>query len=306
MKRKTLFGLVGTITQDTITQASGRVLSGLGGILYQAAGLSGLGQNIALYTNVSQDLLPRVQSLIGRWPGCDSAGIEAVSGPGNKVVLHYPETGERVEVLESHVPPLRPDKLLNELPRLDFLVLVLNSGFDISLSDWRRVVGRARCPVWLDIHSLVLTLELHTARRYRPLPEWRDWAAGVNYLQANLKEIASMLGEPESRPRPDELAAFGERAFRLGVQGLFITLGSEGVLVLMPGASRKVASPASGRVLDTTGCGDVFCAGTVALLAAGRPLPEAAVFGVELASEAARISGVEQTFDLIRRRPFSA
>lgn len=306
MKSKPLFGLVGTITQDTIAQASGRVLSGLGGILYQAAGLSGLDQNITLYTNVSQDLFPRIQSLLGRWPGCDSAGIEIVSGPGNRVVLHYPEDGERVEVLESHVPPLRPDKLLNDLPRLGFLILVLNSGWDISVSDWRRVVGRARCPVWLDIHSLVLTMELHTVRRYRPLPEWREWAAGVTYLQANLKEVASMLGNPERIPQPDELADFGKETFRLGVKGLFITLGSEGVLVLMPGTSRKVPPPTAGRVLDTTGCGDVFCAGTAALLAAGRPLPEAAAFGVELASEAARVSGVEPTFNLIRQRVYSA
>ncbi len=306
MEKKTLFGLVGTITQDTITQSSGRVLSGLGGILYQAAGLSGLGQDIALYSNVSRDIIPEVRSIVDRWPGCDGAGMEVVPGPGNRVSLHYPEKGERVEVLESHVPALRPERLLDGLPKIGFLVLVLNSGFDISLPDWRRVSGRARCPVWLDIHSLTLTLELQKARRYRPLPEWEEWAAGVTYLQANLKEVASMLGEPEKTPGSDNLDSFARMAFRLGLQGLFITLGPDGVLVLIPGTSRMISPPGAGEVLDTTGCGDVFCAGTAALLAAGASPFAAAAFGVELASEAARVSGVGQTYDLIRRRTFSA
>jgi hypothetical protein len=127
-KERRRFGLVGTITQDVITQASGRVLSGLGGVLYQAAGLCGLGLDVALYSHVSRDLLPQVKSLIDRWPTCDSVGIGIVPGPGNRVFLHYPEEGERVEVLESHVPPLQPDRLLNDLPRIRFLILVINSG----------------------------------------------------------------------------------------------------------------------------------------------------------------------------------
>ena len=44
------FGLVGTITHDVITYATGQVFRGLGGILYQAAALCGLGRDVFLYT----------------------------------------------------------------------------------------------------------------------------------------------------------------------------------------------------------------------------------------------------------------
>jgi sugar/nucleoside kinase (ribokinase family) len=300
------FGLVGTITQDVITQASGRVLTGLGGVLYQAAGLCGLGLEVALYSHVGQDILARVRLLIDRWPTCDSSGIEIVPGPGNKVLLHYPEVGERVEVLDSHVPPLRPDRLINDLLRIRFLILVLNSGFDITLQDWQGVVRQAKCPIWLDIHSLVLTPELHHPRGYRPLPEWQDWARGVSYLQANLKEVAAMLGEPERVPSRERLDHFGETALDLGLKGVFITQGSEGTAVMTPGSTKRIASPRAGVVVDTTGCGDIFCAGTAALLASGADPIEAAGFGVELASEAARVSGIEQTHNLIRERLFRA
>ncbi len=300
------FGLVGTITQDIITHASGRCIKGLGGVLYQAAALCGLGQEVTLYTNVSHDVFPQAEPLIDRWPTCDSNRINRVPGPGNRVFLHYPEEGERIEVLESHVPPLPPDKLLCDLPRIGWLILVLNSGFDIALSDWRRVVRQARCPIWLDVHSLALTPELHTARRYRSLSEWKDWSEGVTYLQANLKEVAAMLGEPAKMPTWERLDCFGKTAFPLGIKGLFITLGSEGVLVLTPGLTRKLASQRTGEVIDTTGCGDIFCAGTAALLAVGADPIEAAGFGAEIASEAARVSGIEQTYDLIRERAFRA
>jgi sugar/nucleoside kinase (ribokinase family) len=306
MKKKDRFGLIGTVTQDVITQASGCVLSGLGGILYQAAGLCGLGQRVILHTNVSQDLFPQVKSLLDGWPTCDSAAVGLVPGPGNRVFLHYPEEGERIEVLESHVPPLRPDRLLEDLPRIGFLILVINSGFDITLPDWRRVVERAECPIWLDIHSLPLSPELHKPRRYRSLPEWEDWAKGVTYLQANLKEVAAMLGDPERVPSGEELEGFGETALALGIQGIFITLGSEGVLVMAPGVLRKIAAPKAREVVDTTGCGDILCAGTAALLATGAEPVDAAVFGTELAAEAALVSGIEQSYEWIRKRQFLA
>jgi len=303
-KKNRRFALLGTITHDVITQASGRFLSGQGGILYQAAGLCGLGQHVSLYTHVGQDIFFRIKPVLDSWPTCDSSRIRVFAGPGNSVFLHYPEKGERVEVLESHVPPLQPDGLLQDLPAISFLILVINSGFDISLRDWRRIVRRAECPVWFDVHSLALTLELHSARRYRPLPEWRDWAKGATYLQANLKEVASMLGEPERTPSPDRLSRFGEQAFELGIQTVFITLGAEGVLVLLPGRTKKVGSAKAGNVVDTTGCGDIFCSGAAALLASGADPVEAAAFGSELASEAAGVAGIEPTYNLVRNRPY--
>ena len=305
-KKSRRFALLGTITHDVITQAPGLVLSGEGGILYQAAGLCGLGQHVTLYTHIGKDIYPRVKPVIDRWTTCDSSRIVVMPGPGNSVFLHYPEKGERVEVLESHVPPLRPDRLLKELPGVSFLILVINSGFDIALRDWRRIVRRAGCPIWFDIHSLALTLELHKARRYRPLPEWRDWAEGTTYLQANLKEVSSMLGEPEQIPSGERLSRFGELALELGIEAAFITLGAEGVLVLLPGRTKKVGSTKASPVVDTTGCGDIFCAGAAALLASGADPVEAAAFGAELASEAAGVSGVEQTYSLVRNRSYWA
>jgi hypothetical protein len=295
------FGLLGTITHDIITYASGQVFRGLGGILYQAAALCGLGKEAFLYTHLGRELSPEVKKIVARWPACRSRGIQIVPGAGNSVFLHYPARGERVEILESHVPPLKPRPILDDIPRWGMLIFVVNSGFDLELRDWRQIVRKTRCPIWFDVHSLALSLNLHTPRYYRSLLEWKEWAKGVTYLQANLKEVASMLGHPAKRPSQEKLLDFGRAAFDIGIKAAFITLGGEGVMVLTPGGSQKMGALGVAEIVDTTGCGDVFCAGTAVKLASGADPVEAAATGLELASEAAGVSGVEETFALARR-----
>lgn len=299
-KKSETFGLVGTITHDVITYSSGRAFSGLGGILYQAAALCGLGKKVQLFSNLGEKLVPLVREVTSKWPACQIRGICVVPGPGNCVLLHYPARGERVEILKSHVPPLNPRLLIDSSSRFGMLIIVVNSGYDIELRDWRRVVRAVKVPIWFDVHSLALSLELHKPRGYRPLAEWREWVKGAAYLQANEKEVASMLGDPGMVPSPARLRRFGREALELGLQAVFITLGKKGVQVMTQGVSRVLAPPVVRRVVDTTGCGDVFCAGTAARLRAGADPVEAASFGVALASEAVRAAGVEETYALVR------
>ena len=296
------FGLIGTITYDVITTARGQVFRGLGGILYQAAALCGLGKDVFLYTGLGKDLSPGLKKLTAKWPDFHTHGIRMVPGPGNRVFLQYPDKGERIEILESHVPPLSPLGIIKDLPRLGMLILVINSGFDIELKDWRKIVRPANCPIWFDVHSLALSLNLHRPRHYRSLPEWKEWAEGVTYLQANLKEVASMLGNPDIHPSRERLRDFGRLAFEIGVEAVFITLGKEGVFVLTPERSEKMGVAGARRIVDTTGCGDVFCAGAASRLTSRAGPLEAAAYGLELASAASQVAGVAETYALVRSR----
>jgi len=332
-KRARKFGLIGTITKDFITsdpaagpeeirlpdQAGGaesvsgavpvsgqEARAGLGGVLYQAGVLCGLNEDVHLHTVCGQELRDEVQSIIRNWPTLYPSGIRTVPGPGNRVRLHYPEKGERLEILESVGPGLDPAGIFGELPLLDFLILVVNSGHDIAAGDWQKIVRGARCPAWLDVHSLPLTPVLHVERRYRALPGWRDWAEGVAYLQANRKEVACMLGRPdEAEGWPsadsDETIRFADAAFEIGVRAVFLTLGKDGASVMTPGVRKIIPSLPVDRLADTTGCGDVFCAATATKLARGEDPFEAAAFGVRLASRAAAVLGIEATFYLARQ-----
>lgn len=294
-------GLLGTITYDLITFETGNAIEGLGGILYQAAALCGLGLDVALYTNVGADLIPLIEASTRDWETLGTETWAVVPGPGNRVRLHYPEQGERREVLESVVPALDPQGILRDLPRLDFLILVINSGYDITLEDWRMVVEAADCPIWLDIHSLPLSKGLKSPRKYRPVPDWAEWAAGVDYIQANAAEVAALLGGPGHRLEGKDLERLANLAREKGTKAVFVTRGREGVQVLTARESLLIPTRKAEKVADTTGCGDVLCAATVARLRDGDDPFAAADYGARMATEAVEVAGVEKTYELIRR-----
>jgi len=294
------FGLLGTITFDWISQVTKPAWKGLGGVLYQGAVLCALGKEVYLYSNLGSLLVSEVTRITKEWKSLQRRGINQVTGPGNQVELHYPKTGERLEILKSVVPPVPPYQIIQDLPELSMFILVINSGFDIELEDWQAIVQAASCPIWVDIHSLPLSKELGVPRRYRPLPEWKNWIQGVDYIQANAKEMAAMLGHPDVNPTAEEMLSFAEKAFELGSRAIFVTHGKEGGLVMTPAESKNISSPTIAGVVDSTGCGDVFCAATAAKLSEGNDPFVAAEFGLKLASKAATARGVEEIYDRVR------
>ena len=296
-----VFGLIGTVTSDHIVRDEGVSLEGLGGVLYQAAVFSGLGESVRLFSNCGDDLRPSVERTIADWPGLDRTGLRFVPGPGNRVELRYSEhLKEREEVLRSVVPPLDPGLILTRLADLDGLLAVFNSGFDLDLPAWRSVLAAARCPVWLDTHSLVLEKKLGAHRDYVALEDRTEWLSGITYLQANRQELACLIGRPERWPDEAETRAFAHAAFGLGIEAVFVTLGKDGVLVLTPGEARSVRAPRADTVVDTTGCGDVFCARALQLLTRGAGAFEAVEEAVVLASKAVGRAGVRATYEMVR------
>lgn len=296
-----LFGLIGTITSDHIVREEGSSFEGLGGVLYQASVLCGLGEDVRLFSNCGADLRPLVDETAGDWPGFDQEGLRYVPGPGNRVDLRYSDRlKEREEVLRSVVPGLDLGPVLPRLADLDGLLAVFNSGYDLDRAAWRSILGRAKCPVWLDTHSLVLEKTIGSHRDYAALPDWREWISGVTYLQANRQELACLIGRPERWPDEAETRAFAAAAFETGVRAVFVTLGKDGVLVLTPRETRIARAPRTDIVVDTTGCGDVFCAKAFQRILEGATVFEAAQDGVVLASMAAGRAGVRATYEMVR------
>ncbi len=297
-----VFGLIGTVSQDEIVYESGGRFLNIGGVLYQAAVLCGLGLQTRLYARLADALAPQVKELTKDWSTLHLEGLTRVPGPGNRVHLFYPAQGERAEVLDSAVRALDPGSILRNFKRLSFLIMVINSGFELELADWRMIVEVASRPVWLDVHSLSLEKVLGRPRAYRPIPEWRDWAQGVTYLQANRQEVACMLGRPEKPASAEEVRDFGRLALDLGIEALFITLGREGALVRTSHEEKMIAPRLAARVKDSTGCGDVFGAAAAASLSRGASPLEACRAGVDLASRAAQVAGIRDTYALALHR----
>ena len=295
------FGLIGTVTHDFITTDTGQSFEGMGGVLYQAAVLCGLEKDVFLYTNLGEELVKDVERMTRDWKTLHKEGIRPVPGPGNQVYLHYPGQGERVEVLKSVVPPLNSSHVLKRITEFGMLIMIVNSGFDLELSEWRKTVQAASCPVWLDIHSLLLSRELNVRREYLTLAEWKDWIRGVSFVQANAKEVGTMLGQPDKSISEPDISRFSRMAFSSGAKAVFVTLGKEGVFVLTRDKSRKIKAAKTEKVVDTTGCGDVFCAAAAAKISEGKDPFASALFGLELATQAVGVRGIEESYFLASR-----
>ena len=109
-----------------------------------------------------------------------------------------------------------------------------------------------------------------------------------------------MLGHPRRKPSQEEMRSFAEQAFNSGTEGVFVTLGKEGILVMTPAESRRISAPDVEEVVDTTGCGDVFCASTAVALSEGKDPIRASTSGLKLASKAAKARGVEETYNGVK------
>lgn len=105
-----------------------------------------------------------------------------------------------------------------------------------------------------------------------------SWTEGVDVCLANLDEAEVLAGPgtPGELARRLAASAYREVVVKLGAEG---AVWSDGTTVLHAPALRV-------PVVDTTGAGDAFAAGFLAVWTTGGPLEDALAAGVRLASDA--------------------
>ena len=102
----------------------------------------------------------------------------------------------------------------------------------------------------------------------------------VDHFLPNEEQAAAMTGHDDPEKAARSLLARGPKT-------VIITLGGEGSIVATAdGVERLPALPVD--VVDTTGCGDAYCAGFITGLARGRDVPEAARWGTAAAATVAQ------------------
>ncbi|GAA1557714.1 PfkB family carbohydrate kinase [Actinomadura kijaniata] len=130
----------------------------------------------------------------------------------------------------------------------------------------------------------------------------RSFLPHVDYLLPNEEQARLMTGEAGPGAAARALLAEGPKA-------VVVTLGGDGSL-LVTGAGERHVPALEVDVVDTTGCGDAYCAGFVTALLRHRDLPEAARWGTAAAATVARGLGsdagpadLDAVLGLLRRAP---
>src|SRR5262249_28138128 len=99
----------------------------------------------------------------------------------------------------------------------------------------------------------------------------------VDIIVPNQTEVELLTGIPAT-----DFAGAAEAARalqRMGARQVIVTMGELGALLLDEGGVETRVSAFEVAVVDTTAAGDAFCGAFVAALAAGKAVPEAAVWG---------------------------
>ncbi|MEU6754199.1 PfkB family carbohydrate kinase [Spirillospora sp. NPDC046719] len=156
----------------------------------------------------------------------------------------------------------------------------------VLVSDYGRGVTRHRA-----VRSLLAALPRGVPVVWDPHPRGEQPVPGTRLLTPNEEEAARLAAADGADITGFGLSAAGRRGRHLGrswgIEGVAITLGSEGAL-LCDGSEAPFLAPAEPARGDACGAGDSFATGTVVALADGASLAGAVTAGVRRASDYVR------------------
>ncbi|GLW08228.1 sugar kinase [Microtetraspora sp. NBRC 13810] len=158
----------------------------------------------------------------------------------------------------------------------------MDATFGLYDPDFFALLGRAR------ENGAVVTMDLLSN-----MPDLvraaRDFLPYVDYLLPNEEQALMMTGAGDAETAAAELLAAGP-------SGVLVTQGAAGSLVVTGGGAVRVPA-LDVPVVDTTGCGDAYCAGFIAGLLAGRDPVSAAETGTAVAARVAQGLGSDAGLD---------
>lgn len=223
-----------------------------------AATASRLGAAVELVTRLGNDLFSKIvrDDLVGH--GIGISGIEVSEGPSAVVVALIGPTGQRTFVsargpASERVPPTA------YLPLLAGAAAVHISGYSLQ-----------------DPGSRTTALDLMEQARRRgiaisldPSPLFAEnfardagWLDGVGFFFPNLHEATAITGAADPEKAAETLRGWG-------VETVAVTMGADGCLVDDGQGVQCIPAFEQFQVADTTGAGDAFAGGFLAVIMAG-------------------------------------
>jgi adenosine kinase len=302
--------VIGQVTRDTLIfpHQNWRVVESLGGSLYTASALASLtNSQVRLICNVGEDLFESVISHLRRFPNVDTSGIGKVEGNHfHCYILFASEYGTQYD--EGADIPIRFSQVKPFLGDTDFVLVSPMTGFDLDLRTLRDIKQAAKCPLYFDYHILSLDRDTLGNRYLNRRRNWLEWCSNCDHLQLNRFEAEILFSSPLSSEAA--MIRFSEPILNKGVKSVAVTLGDQGVFVawqnrkMRTHAVRLEATPIS-KVVDTTGCGDVFASGFIVHFLRTHDLLESYEFANKAAGSKCTFSGLDGFVPYSQSTPMS-
>ncbi len=299
--------VIGSLTRDTLifpNKNKCRITESLGGILYTVVALAALTEEkIYPVCNVGYDIYESTIAILKKFENVDLSCIrKEVIENIHCYILYASEYGTQYdkgkEVLVSF------DQIKPFLSKSKFIIVSPATGFDVPLDVIQNIKQDAKCPVYLDYHILSLGRDKLGNRFLHKRDDWLEWCKSCDYLQLNKFE-AELLYENSINFEKDILG-FSKPILDEGVKAIAITLGSKGVSICYHNEKGNIRIEHLNvikvdKVVDATGCGDVFVAGFISHFIKTNDILGSYNFANNIASLKVKISGTQDLFELIKQ-----
>jgi D-beta-D-heptose 7-phosphate kinase / D-beta-D-heptose 1-phosphate adenosyltransferase len=277
------YGSVGRISTEApaVVINLNRVEEAVGGAGNVARNIASLGAHSDLLSVVGiDDVANKVCACLAELPNVEAhliQALERVTTLKGRFVARLHNT----HLLRADVEDASPisaqlaDKLLRTVSEL------MPDVDAILLSDYGKGV------LTDEVVRQIVALARQTNKIVVVDPKGQDYSryAGANFLTPNLGELALAAGAPVDS-EDDQLAAARQLIEMTGCDGILVTRGEHGVIVVTASGGSTSFAATARRVMDVSGAGDTLVAGFTLALACGASIMNAA----RLANQAAGIA----------------
>ena len=225
-------------------------------------------------SGLSADILARLARC-----GCNTGYIGRAGNALGMWLAIFDETGEVVASISRRPDTGEIERILAE--RGDEIVSRADSvciEFDIEEPILRRVLDLAQ-RYGKKVFSPVTNMAIAAERR--------GLLSRVACLVCNLQEAGMLFAWELDGASPEEVrAALPERLAEAGLESMVVTMGAQGSVFAQMDGQSGWCPACEVEVVDTTGAGDAFFAGTAIGLTYGKGLADSCAIGARLAASA--------------------
>jgi sugar/nucleoside kinase (ribokinase family) len=168
------------------------------------------------------------------------------------VHLKIEQHEERHEAYENINQNLTFD--VKDLHLFDGILINMITGFDITLEQLKMIRKSYNGLIYFDVHTMSRGLDDKMHRYFRTIPDFKEWAMNVDFIQVNKKELFTLS---ENKTEDDII----NEVLNYGIKYLILTLEDKGAKIFFKEnqSVKFIYEPSIEiEVKNKVGCGDVF------------------------------------------------
>jgi len=281
--------VIGHIIIETIVFPDGSILTPVLGspAAYSSVAMARLGNKVGLCTKVGSDMPPKLMNVF-KEAGVDLEGVKTIGKYSTRNRLIYVSMEQkRVEYINK-----APSFSISDLPKSYLspsLFYICPMDFEVPPEMLEELVKTGK-PIFVDLGGYGgATSSIHQFGDESKLIYLERILRSSTVIKGSFEDCGLILGKVySSAPAPE--VAYAEKLMTLGAKSVLITLGSRGVYFHNCGGG-SYFQPFRCEAIDTTGAGDVFCAGLISEYIKTGKIEEAILFGEAVACMVIEKSG---------------